>query len=126
MTQQQKKLLNALVLVVENLRNPSALGPVLSALGGRHVGYGSLPKQYPAVGKALLLTFEEYLQDDWTPGSQESVDGCLWNDRRADVAGCSPTSSATGDSSSEDRNFRRNTSSFGDIAKIKNRIKNRI
>lgn len=67
MAQQQKKLFNALVLVVENLRNPSALGPVLSALGGRHVGYGTLPKQYPAVGKALLLTFEEYLQDDWTP-----------------------------------------------------------
>ena len=67
MAQQEKKLLNALVLVVENLRNPSALGPVLSALGGRHVGYGTLPQQYPAVGKALLQTFEEYLQGDWTP-----------------------------------------------------------
>jgi hemoglobin-like flavoprotein/uncharacterized protein YjbI with pentapeptide repeats len=67
MAQQQQKLLSALVLVVENLRNPSALGSVLSALGGRHIGYGSLPQQYPAVGKALLLTFEHYLQDDWTP-----------------------------------------------------------
>ena len=67
MVQQQKKLLSALVLVVENLRNPGALGSVLSALGGRHVGYGSLPQHYPAVGKALLLTFEQYLKDDWTP-----------------------------------------------------------
>lgn len=67
MVQQQQKLLSALVLVVENLRNPAALGSVLSALGARHVGYGSLPQQYPAVGKALLLTFEQYLQEDWTP-----------------------------------------------------------
>ncbi len=67
MEKQQKKLLNALILVVENLRNPSALEPVLNALGARHVGYGSLPQQYPAVGQTLLLTFEQYLQDDWTP-----------------------------------------------------------
>ncbi|WP_375506273.1 globin family protein, partial [uncultured Nostoc sp.] len=67
MEKQQKKLLNALVLVVENLRNPSALSPLLNSLGARHVGYGSLPKQYPAIGKALLLTFEQYLHDDWTP-----------------------------------------------------------
>lgn len=67
MAQQQQKLLNALVLVVENLRNPSALESVLRALGARHVGYGSLPQQYPAVGQTLLLTFEQYLKDDWTP-----------------------------------------------------------
>lgn len=67
MVTQQKKLLNALILVVENLRNPESLGQVLSALGARHVGYGALPKYYPAVGEALLTTFEQYLQADWTP-----------------------------------------------------------
>lgn len=67
MVTQQKKLLNALILVVENLRNPESLGQVLSALGARHVGYGAIPKYYPAVGKALLTTFEQYLQADWTP-----------------------------------------------------------
>jgi uncharacterized protein YjbI with pentapeptide repeats/hemoglobin-like flavoprotein len=67
MKQQEKKLLSALVLVVESLRNPNALESVLSALGARHVGYGSLPQQYSAVGKSLLFTFEQYLQDDWTP-----------------------------------------------------------
>ncbi len=72
MTQQERKLLSALVLVVENLRNPNALESVLSALGSRHVGYGSLPQQYPAVGQALLLTFEQYLQDDWTPELQQA------------------------------------------------------
>ncbi|MEG4854378.1 pentapeptide repeat-containing protein [Microcoleus sp. B5-D4] len=66
MEKQQKKLINSLVLVVENLRSPEALGPVLNALGGRHVGYGAIANSYPAVGEALLMTFEEYLQEDWT------------------------------------------------------------
>ncbi|MEG4444999.1 pentapeptide repeat-containing protein [Microcoleus sp. AT9_B5] len=64
---QQKKLINALVLVVENLRSPEALGPVLKALGGRHIGYGVIPKYYGPVGDALLSAFEQYLQEDWTP-----------------------------------------------------------
>ncbi|MBD2386941.1 pentapeptide repeat-containing protein [Cylindrospermum sp. FACHB-282] len=67
MVNQQKKLLNSLVLVVENLRNPEALVPVLNALGARHVGYGAIPKYYGPVGEALLVTFEQYLQEDWTP-----------------------------------------------------------
>ncbi|WP_449418517.1 pentapeptide repeat-containing protein [Phormidium nigroviride] len=64
---QEKKLINALVLVVENLRSPEALGPVLNALGGRHIGYGVIPKYYGPVGDALLMAFEQSLQEDWTP-----------------------------------------------------------
>lgn len=67
MEQQRKKLLNSLVLIVENLRNPEVLGTVLNSLGARHIGYGAIPKYYPAVGQTLLLTFEQYLQDNWTP-----------------------------------------------------------
>ena len=67
MGNQGKKLLNSLVLVVENLRNPEALEPVLNALGARHVGYGAIPKYYGPVGEALLKTFEQYLLEDWTP-----------------------------------------------------------
>lgn len=67
MKSQGKKLLNSLVLVVENLRNPEALSPVLKALGGRHIGYGAIPKYYKPVGEALLMTFEQYLQENWTP-----------------------------------------------------------
>jgi hemoglobin-like flavoprotein len=66
MGNQGKKLLNSLVLVVENLRNPEALGPVLKALGAGHVGYGAIPKYYGLVGEALLITFEQYLKEDWT------------------------------------------------------------
>ncbi|QSJ16555.1 hypothetical protein JYQ62_33400 [Nostoc sp. UHCC 0702] len=67
MVSQQKMLLNALVLVVESLRKPEELGEALNALGARHVGYGASLQHYGAVGEALLVTFEEYLQQDWTP-----------------------------------------------------------
>ncbi|GET40551.1 pentapeptide repeat-containing protein [Microseira wollei] len=66
MEKQQKKLLNSLVLVVEGLRNPEALGEVLKALGARQVGYGVIPKSYGPVGAALLSTLEQYLEQDWT------------------------------------------------------------
>ncbi len=67
MQAQKKKLLNSLVLVVENLRKPDVLGGALRGLGARHVKYGALPEHYPLVGGALLTTFEQYLQDEWTP-----------------------------------------------------------
>ncbi|NEQ36737.1 MAG: globin [Okeania sp. SIO3I5] len=63
---QQKKLLNSLVLVVESLRNPEALAEVLRNLGARHVNYGTLKQHYPLVGKTLLKTLKQYLQEDWT------------------------------------------------------------
>ncbi|NET29031.1 MAG: globin [Okeania sp. SIO1I7] len=67
MENQQKKLLNSLVLVVESLRNPEALAEVLRALGARHVNYGTLKQHYPLVGKTILKTLKQYLQEDWTP-----------------------------------------------------------
>ena len=67
MAEQKKKLLASLVLVVENLRQPDALDTPLRGLGARHVKYGALPEHYPLVGNALLTTFEQYLQEQWTP-----------------------------------------------------------
>ena len=67
MEAQKKKLLASLVLVVENLRNPDVLSDTLKGLGARHVQYGALPEHYPLVGNALLTTFEQYLEDGWTP-----------------------------------------------------------
>ncbi len=67
MADQQDKLLQSLVYVVENLRNPEALVAALEGLGARHVKYGALPEHYPIVGAALLKTFQTYLGDDWTP-----------------------------------------------------------
>ena len=67
MAEQKKKLLNSLVLVVENLRMPEVLDQALKGLGARHVKYGALPEHYPLVGGALLTTFEQYLGPQWTP-----------------------------------------------------------
>lgn len=67
MNKMHKKLLESLVLLVENLRKPMVLRPVLKDLGARHKSYGVIEQYYPAVGTALLTTFQKYIPDDWTP-----------------------------------------------------------
>jgi nitric oxide dioxygenase len=67
MEDQKQKLLASLVLVVENLQKPDLLNDRLKGLGARHVQYGTLPEHYPLVGAALLTTFEQYLDNEWTP-----------------------------------------------------------
>jgi hemoglobin-like flavoprotein len=64
---QGKKLLNSLILLVEGLRTPETLVPVLKDLGARHKGYGVVTEYYPLMGDILLDTFAQYLQEDWTP-----------------------------------------------------------
>ncbi|WP_299415294.1 globin domain-containing protein, partial [Acaryochloris sp. IP29b_bin.148] len=66
MKKQGVKLLQSLVLVIENLRQPDTLSNALKGLGARHVQYGALPEHYPLVGATLLKTFEEYLGNAWT------------------------------------------------------------
>ncbi|MCH8064094.1 MAG: hypothetical protein IH861_16510 [Chloroflexi bacterium] len=67
MKKQRKKFLESMVLVVNNLRNPDVLGPALANLGERHKELGAEEAHYAMVGDALLGTFEEYFEDDWTP-----------------------------------------------------------
>ena len=72
MASQKKMLLNSLVMVVENLHHPDVLDKALRGLGARHVKYGALPEHYPLVGGALLTTFEQYLQEKWTPDVKQA------------------------------------------------------
>ncbi|PZD75141.1 Bacterial hemoglobin [Acaryochloris thomasi RCC1774] len=72
MKEQEQKLLQSLVLVIENLRNPEVLSKSLRGLGARHVKYGALPEHYPLVGNSLLKTFEQYLGQDWRPEVKEA------------------------------------------------------
>ncbi len=72
---QQTMLLDALISVIENLRKPDALTKTLQGLGARHVKYGALPEHYPLVGNSLLKTFEQFLQNDWTPETKQA-----WSD----------------------------------------------
>jgi nitric oxide dioxygenase len=67
MTEQRKKLMAALAIVVGGLTNLEAILPAASALAKRHVEYGAEPAHYPVVGEALLWTLEKGLGSSWTP-----------------------------------------------------------
>jgi hemoglobin-like flavoprotein len=67
MTEQRKKLMATLAVVVNGLTKLEAVLPAASALAKRHVGYGAKPEHYPIVGGALLWTLEKGLGDAWTP-----------------------------------------------------------
>jgi hemoglobin-like flavoprotein len=72
MKEQRKKLLGALILVIQNLRKPEVLTSALQSLGQRHVKYGVRPEHYPIVGTILLETFADFLGDDWTPAYHDA------------------------------------------------------
>lgn len=67
MTEQRKKLMMTLGIVVNGLHNLDAILPAASALAKRHVGYGAQAAHYPVVGEALLWTLEKGLGPSWTP-----------------------------------------------------------
>ncbi len=64
--EQQKKLLSGLVLVINNIRKPEALGPALTSMGKRHQQYGVVAEQYPLVADTMLEVMGELAGDLWT------------------------------------------------------------
>jgi nitric oxide dioxygenase len=66
MTEQRKKLMMTLAVVVNGLTNLEAVLPAASALAKRHVSYGAKPEHYLVVGGALLWTLEKGLGEAWT------------------------------------------------------------
>jgi hemoglobin-like flavoprotein len=67
MTEQRRKLMATLAIVVNGLSNLETILPAASSLATRHVAYGAKPEHYPVVGAALLWTLEKGLGADWTP-----------------------------------------------------------
>jgi hemoglobin-like flavoprotein len=67
MTEQRKKLMATLTIVVNGLNNLDTILPAASALAKRHVSYGAEAAHYPVVGQALLWTLEQGLGPSWTP-----------------------------------------------------------
>jgi hemoglobin-like flavoprotein len=67
MTEQRKKLMATLAIVVQGLSNLDTILPTASALAKRHVSYGAEAAHYPVVGQALLWTLEQGLGPSWTP-----------------------------------------------------------
>ena len=67
MSEQRKKLMATLAIVVNGLNNLDTILPAASALAKRHVSYGAEAAHYPVVGQALLWTLEQGLGPSWTP-----------------------------------------------------------
>ena len=72
MTEQRKKLMATLAVVVNGLSNLEAVLPAASALATRHVAYGAKAEHYPVVGEALLWTLEKGLGAGWTADVAEA------------------------------------------------------
>jgi hemoglobin-like flavoprotein len=67
MTEQGRKLMATLAVVVHGLDNLGSILPAASALAKRHVDYGVKAGDYAPVGAALLWTLEQGLGEEWTP-----------------------------------------------------------
>src|SRR5262249_22808372 len=67
MTEQRRKLMATLAIVVNGLSNLEMILPAASSLATRHVAYCAKAEHYPVVGAALLWTLEKGLGADWTP-----------------------------------------------------------
>jgi hemoglobin-like flavoprotein len=67
MTEQRRKLMATLGVVVTGLSKIETVLPSASALAKKHVAYGVKSEHYPIVGSALLWTLEKGLGAAWTP-----------------------------------------------------------
>jgi hemoglobin-like flavoprotein len=67
MTEQGKKLMDMLRVVIAGLDRLDRLVPAVQALGRRHGAYGVRDAHYATVAAALLWTLEQGLGDYFTP-----------------------------------------------------------
>jgi len=65
-SEQKKKLLASLQLVVDNVRKPEKLTETLKILGAKHQAYGAIEAHYDAVAEVLLDVLKEYAGRQWT------------------------------------------------------------
>ncbi len=67
LSEQGRKLMTMLQVVVNGLTRLDALIPAVQTLGRRHVGYGVTDEHYEIVGEALLWTLHQGLGEHFTP-----------------------------------------------------------
>lgn len=65
LTEQRRKLVQALSLVVRGIDNLTPLAPVIADLGRRHAQLGVTVSHFESVGAALLWAFEQSLGPAW-------------------------------------------------------------
>jgi hemoglobin-like flavoprotein len=67
LSEQGRKLMATLGVVVNGLADLESVLPAASALAKRHVDYGVKAVDYESVGAALLWTLQHGLGEEWTP-----------------------------------------------------------
>ena len=77
MSEQKKKLLAAITLVVQNLRTPEKLADPLKKLGGKHVHYKTQPEHYPIVRDTLVGVMADMAGSQWNPQLTSDWSGAL-------------------------------------------------
>ncbi len=65
-TEQKRKLMEMLAMVVDGLDKLDQIVPAARDLGRRHATYGAAPAHYDVVGDCLLWTLEQGLADEFT------------------------------------------------------------
>jgi hemoglobin-like flavoprotein len=75
MTEQGRKLMATLAVVVNGLGNITSILPAASALAKRHVDYGVKASHYEPVGAALIWTLQRGLGEQWTPELEAAWSG---------------------------------------------------
>lgn len=75
MTEQRKKLLQAISVVVANADKPDRLEEVATALGARHVAYGAKPEHYGAVGESLIAALATVAGPLWSKSLEKAWTG---------------------------------------------------
>ena len=77
MTNQKKKLVDSLVMVVQNLREPTVVRARLEELGRGHVGYAVQAAHYPLVREALVGAMAEVAGADWNADMHAEWTGAI-------------------------------------------------
>jgi hemoglobin-like flavoprotein len=72
MTEQGRKLMQVLNVVVNSLDRLEGLIPNVQELGRKHVGYGVKSEHYATVGAALLWTLDKGLGPAFTPDTKDA------------------------------------------------------
>jgi len=76
LSNQYKKLIDMISLVVGRLKNFDEVTTDIRELAKRHVGYGVKPAHYKLVGDALMWTLEQGLGNDWNDEVKEAWKQC--------------------------------------------------
>lgn len=76
MKEQQQKLIEMIGMMVARLEKPAELAEMITALGSRHVAYGTKPVHYRFVAEALMWTLEKAVGKEWNPELAEAWKTC--------------------------------------------------